>query len=149
MNATERINDGASTIAAEAVEIIQDDEIASILTPDYIGINCVRTLFMKTHWAATSARFPMTFVNYPFGYKYDVCDRLWFLRSLKPTKEKHVPLLNSTFLEELMANFKLCATSKNCFNSNKVPTLSRLNGFVYPLPQVRAQAKRVARIRSD
>lgn len=105
MNAAERINDGASTSAAGAVEIMQvDDEIASISTPDCVGIDCVRSSFMKTHWAAASARFTTTFVNNPFGHKCDVCDRLWFLRSLKPTKEKHLPLLNNTFPEEPVAD---------------------------------------------
>uniref|UniRef100_T1HQG4 Uncharacterized protein n=1 Tax=Rhodnius prolixus TaxID=13249 RepID=T1HQG4_RHOPR len=89
MNAAERINDGVSTSAAGAVEIMQvDDEIASTSTTDCIGIDCVRSSIMKTHWAAASARFTTTFVNNPFGHKCDVCDRLWFLRSLKLTKEK-------------------------------------------------------------
>ncbi|GFY11481.1 hypothetical protein TNCV_3183191 [Trichonephila clavipes] len=40
MNATEWINDGASTSTAGAVEIMPvDDEIASILTPDCVGID--------------------------------------------------------------------------------------------------------------
>ncbi|GFV57864.1 transposable element Tcb2 transposase [Trichonephila clavipes] len=61
MNATEQINDAASTIASGTVEILQvDDEIASILPSDYVGINCVRSSFMKTHWAAASAHFTTT-----------------------------------------------------------------------------------------
>ncbi|GFT89432.1 uncharacterized protein TNCV_4387131 [Trichonephila clavipes] len=49
MNAAERINDGANTSAAGAFEITQmDDEIASILTPDCVGIDCVRASFMNT-----------------------------------------------------------------------------------------------------
>ncbi|GFS71553.1 TBC domain-containing protein kinase-like protein [Trichonephila clavipes] len=84
MNVAEWINDGASTSAAGAVEVIQmGDEIASILTPDCVGINCVRSSFMNTHWAAASARFTATFVNNPFRH---MCDRLGFLCSLKPTK---------------------------------------------------------------
>ncbi|GFX26952.1 uncharacterized protein TNCV_1841241 [Trichonephila clavipes] len=75
MDATERTNDGASTSAAGAVEIMQvDDEIAYVLTPDCGCVDCKRSSFMKTHWA--SARFTMTFVNNPFGHKCDVCDRL-------------------------------------------------------------------------
>ncbi|GFV89253.1 uncharacterized protein TNCV_285861 [Trichonephila clavipes] len=71
MNATEQINDGASTSAVVAVEIIQmDDEIASTLTPDCVGIDCVRWSFLKTHWVAASARFTTTFVNNPFGHKW-------------------------------------------------------------------------------
>uniref|UniRef100_T1HF97 Uncharacterized protein n=1 Tax=Rhodnius prolixus TaxID=13249 RepID=T1HF97_RHOPR len=69
MNAAERINDGVSTSAAGAVEIMQvDDEIASTSTTDCIGIDCVRSSIMKTHWAAASARFTTTFVNYPFEH---------------------------------------------------------------------------------
>ncbi|GFX43773.1 uncharacterized protein TNCV_4110521 [Trichonephila clavipes] len=87
MNATERINDGSSTSAVEAFEIIQvDEEIASALTPDCVRFECVRSSFMKTHCAAASARFTMTFANSLIGHKWDVCDRLWFLRFLKPTK---------------------------------------------------------------
>ncbi|GFU17706.1 uncharacterized protein TNCV_1744711 [Trichonephila clavipes] len=66
MNAAELINDGASASAAGAVEIMQVD--AFILTPDCASINCVRWSFMKTHWAAASARFTTTFVNNPFGF---------------------------------------------------------------------------------
>ncbi|GFX41283.1 uncharacterized protein TNCV_1653661 [Trichonephila clavipes] len=136
MNATERIYDGASITAAGAVEVLQvDDEIASILTQDYVGINCVRWSSMKTHCAVASAHFTMTFVNNPFGHKCDVYDCLWFLRSLKPTKEKHLPLLNNTFPEELVADFKLCATCKNLLDSDKVSTLSRSIEFVYPPKQ--------------
>ncbi|GFX72254.1 uncharacterized protein TNCV_4551761 [Trichonephila clavipes] len=93
MNVTERINDDASTSAAGAVEIMQvDDEIVSILTLDCVSIDCVRWSFMKTHWAAASTCFTTTFVNNPFGHNCDVCYRLCFQYSLKPTKEKHLPL---------------------------------------------------------
>ncbi|GFX12614.1 uncharacterized protein TNCV_3157351 [Trichonephila clavipes] len=119
MNAIEWINDGASTSTVGAVEIMQvDDEIASILTPDFVGIYCVRSSFMKTHWGAASARFTTTFLNNPFGHKCDVCDRLWFLRSLRLTQEKHLPLLNNTFHEELEADFKQYATRKNSMDSD-------------------------------
>ncbi|GFX81732.1 uncharacterized protein TNCV_317361 [Trichonephila clavipes] len=50
IHAAELINDGASTSAAGAVEIMRmDDEIASILTPDCAGIDCVLSSFVKTH----------------------------------------------------------------------------------------------------
>ncbi|GFT79361.1 uncharacterized protein TNCV_1613201 [Trichonephila clavipes] len=89
LNAAKRINDGASTTAAGAVEIMRvDDEIASILTPDCLSFDCVRSSFMKAHWTAGSARFTTSFVNNPFGHKCEVCDRQWFFRSLKPTNEK-------------------------------------------------------------
>ncbi|GFQ65585.1 uncharacterized protein TNCT_289581 [Trichonephila clavata] len=75
MNATQRIKDSSSTSAAGAVEIMQvNDEIASILTPDCVGIDCVRSSFMKTHKAAASACFTTTFVNNPFGHPiYGFC----------------------------------------------------------------------------
>ncbi|GFQ87911.1 uncharacterized protein TNCT_497461 [Trichonephila clavata] len=57
------------------------------------------------------------------------------MRSLKSTKEKHLPLLNNTFPEDLVADFKLCYTCKNSLDSDKVPTLSRSNRFVYPPKQ--------------
>nr|CAD7589754.1 unnamed protein product [Timema genevievae] len=49
-----------------------EDEIASTSTTNCIGIDCVRSLIMKTHWAAASVRFITTFVNNPFGHKCDV-----------------------------------------------------------------------------
>ncbi|GFT35968.1 uncharacterized protein TNCV_4342781 [Trichonephila clavipes] len=76
-----------------------------------------------------------TFISNLFGHKCDVCDCLWFLRSLKPTKEKLLPLLNNTFPEELVADFKLCAACKNSLDPDKVPTLSSSNGLVYPPKQ--------------
>ncbi|GFQ71248.1 uncharacterized protein TNCT_567601 [Trichonephila clavata] len=134
INAAERINDGTSTSTAGAVEILQvDDEITSIMTPDSVGIDCVQSSFMKINWAAASVRFTTTFVNNPFGHKWD---RLWFLRSMKPTKEKHLPLLKNILPEELVGDFKLCATCKNSLDSYKVPTLSRSSGFVYPPKQL-------------
>ncbi|CAD7092486.1 unnamed protein product [Hermetia illucens] len=111
------------------------DENASTSTWDCAGFDCIRSSFMKTHWAAASARFTTTFINSPSGNKCDVCDRLWFLRSLKPTNEKHLPLLNNAFPEEPEADFKLCGTCKKSLDSGKLSTLSRSNGFVYPPKQ--------------
>ncbi|GFV84410.1 uncharacterized protein TNCV_2044581 [Trichonephila clavipes] len=77
MNATERINTGASTSAEVVVEFMQvNDEIASILTTYCVGIDSARWSFMKTYSAAASVCFTTTFVNNPFGHKCDVCDRL-------------------------------------------------------------------------
>ncbi|GFT72232.1 uncharacterized protein TNCV_1801161 [Trichonephila clavipes] len=78
MNANEQINGGASTSAAGSVEIAEVvNEITSLLVPDCVGIDCVRSSFMKTHWAAANKRFTMTFVNNSFGLMYDVCDCLY------------------------------------------------------------------------
>ncbi|GFV74142.1 hypothetical protein TNCV_4510481 [Trichonephila clavipes] len=53
MNATERINDDASTSAAGADEITQeDDEISSILIPDCVEIGCLR-------WSPSGADFKL------------------------------------------------------------------------------------------
>jgi hypothetical protein len=136
MKASEWINDGASTSAAGAAEPMQvHDVIASVSTPGCIDIGCVRSPIMKTHWAAASARFTTTFVNNPVGHKCDVCDRLWFLRLLKPPKGKHLTLLSNTLPEEAVDDFKLCGTCRKSLDSDKVPTLSRSNGFVYPPKQ--------------
>ncbi|GBP81640.1 hypothetical protein EVAR_63845_1 [Eumeta japonica] len=44
MNAAEWTNDGASSSAAAAIEIMQvDDEIGPISTPDCVDIDCVRS----------------------------------------------------------------------------------------------------------
>ncbi|GFX12633.1 uncharacterized protein TNCV_3157541 [Trichonephila clavipes] len=90
MNDVERINYDVGTPVTGAIVVMQwNDEMAFILTSNGECIDCVRS-FMKTHWAATSARFSLTFVNNPFRHKSNVCNRLWFLRSLKQTKEKHL-----------------------------------------------------------
>ncbi|GBP38357.1 hypothetical protein EVAR_36309_1 [Eumeta japonica] len=94
---------------------------------------------MKTQWAAASARFNTTFVNNPFGHKCDVCNRLWVLRSLKPTKEKHLQWLNNTFPGEPMADFQLC--EKGCYKTEFKwrDSISRLKGDV---PRRSASASR-------
>ncbi|GFR10481.1 uncharacterized protein TNCT_724391 [Trichonephila clavata] len=72
MKVAKRINVGISTSAAGAVEVMRmDDEIASILTPDCVGIEFLRLSFMKTHRAGAIARFTTKFVNNPFGHKVD------------------------------------------------------------------------------
>ncbi|GFW44954.1 uncharacterized protein TNCV_4512681 [Trichonephila clavipes] len=76
MNVAERNHNGSSTSAAGTVEIMKlDDEIASILTPDCVGIDCVRPSFLKTYWVAASPRFTTRFVNNPLGHKCNMCDR--------------------------------------------------------------------------
>lgn len=96
MRASERINDCAGTSDAGAAGPMQvDDVIACVSTPGCIDIGCVRSPIMTTHSAAASARFTTTFVNNPFGHKCNVCDRLWFLRSLKPPTGKHLTLLSN------------------------------------------------------
>ncbi|GFY25053.1 uncharacterized protein TNCV_2692441 [Trichonephila clavipes] len=135
MNTTERINDGASTSTAGAVEILQvDDEIDSMLTPYCVGIDWVRSSLMKTHWAAASSRFTTTFFNNSFGHKCDVCYRLWFLLSLKSTKERHTltaaPLLNNTFPEEYYHDCHSCRYV--CCDAIDVPV--DVNTMVQQLP---------------
>ncbi|GFR09422.1 uncharacterized protein TNCT_126771 [Trichonephila clavata] len=112
----------ASTYAAGAVEIMQvDDEIDSMQTLDCVGIDWVRSSFLKTYWVAASSRFPTMFVNNPFKYKCDVCVIVYDF-----AKEKHLSLLNNTFSEELVADFKLCAMCKNSLDSHKMLTFERI-----------------------
>ncbi|KAJ9575861.1 hypothetical protein L9F63_007269 [Diploptera punctata] len=90
-----------------------DDVIASISAPDCIDIDCVyvRSPIMEIHWVAAGARLTITFVNNPFGHKCNVCD------------------------QEAVTDFKLCGTCRKSLDSDKMPTLSRANGFVYPPKQ--------------
>ncbi|GFU61747.1 hypothetical protein TNCV_4612251 [Trichonephila clavipes] len=56
--------DGASTSAAGVVEIMQvDDESTSLLTPVYVGIDCVRLSFMKNTWGGAFVPFSTTFAT--------------------------------------------------------------------------------------
>ncbi|GFT59573.1 hypothetical protein TNCV_3406591 [Trichonephila clavipes] len=48
------------------LKLYVDDEIASILTSNCVGIDCVRSSFMKTHCAAASSHYTKTFVNNPY-----------------------------------------------------------------------------------
>jgi hypothetical protein len=34
--------------------------------------------------------FQKNFIRNPFGYAYDICDKLWHMNDLKQTKEKHI-----------------------------------------------------------
>ncbi|GFQ82992.1 uncharacterized protein TNCT_30111 [Trichonephila clavata] len=54
---------------------------------------------------------------------------------IEVNKRKHLPLLNNSFLEELVADFKLCCMCKISLDSDKVRTLSRSNAFMYPPKQ--------------
>lgn len=62
------------------------------------------------------------FVKNLFGHRCDVCDRLWFLLSLKPAKEKQLLLLNNTLLE-----FKLWGTFKKSLYLDKVTWVAGLD----------------------
>ncbi|CAD7085388.1 unnamed protein product [Hermetia illucens] len=73
MNVADRIKDGAGTSAAGTAKIMQiGDESTSTPTSDCVGVYCVRSSLMKTHWAVASARFTTTFINNPFGHKCDI-----------------------------------------------------------------------------
>ncbi|GFT74708.1 uncharacterized protein TNCV_562581 [Trichonephila clavipes] len=99
MNSTKRTNDGASTFAARAVEIMQvDDKIGSKLTTDCVGFDCVRSSFLKTHWAAASARLKLRRLS-TIHSDISVMCRIISMASvlIEANKEKHLPLLNNTF----------------------------------------------------
>ncbi|GFR07858.1 uncharacterized protein TNCT_318501 [Trichonephila clavata] len=121
MNAAEQINEVPVHVLLGQLKLCKwMIKIASILIPYCVGIDCVRSPFVKAYWAAASARFTTTFINNSFGHKCGVCDRLWLLHSLTPTKKKHLPMLNNT--EKLVTDFIRCYMSKNSLDSDKVPT---------------------------
>jgi hypothetical protein len=104
LEAAQRAADVASTSAAAAHESMDVNDVSDYATAsedrlDEMGVDFRRSVTMEEHWKSESERFENTFVNNPFGHECDVCDRLWFLRDLKPvksyerTKKHYLPTL--------------------------------------------------------
>ena len=61
-----------------------------------------------------------------------MCDRLWFQNDLRNLPKNSIPLVTESFPSENILEFKVCSTCYKSLGENKIPRLSRTNGFVYP-----------------
>ncbi|GFU18529.1 uncharacterized protein TNCV_4175361 [Trichonephila clavipes] len=91
-----------------------------------------RSEAMQNHWRSADKRFKTVFEANPFGLSCSVCDRLWFERDLKKAKHCNISFLQTKFPDENVTEFRLCSTCSKSIDANKIPTLSRSNGFRYP-----------------
>ncbi|GFW85706.1 uncharacterized protein TNCV_853561 [Trichonephila clavipes] len=94
-------------------------------------LNISRSEAMQNHWRCFK-RFKTVFEANPFGLSCSVCDRLWFERDLKKVKHRNISFLQTKFPDENVTEFRLCSTCSKSIYANKIPTLSRSNGFRYP-----------------
>ncbi|GFT83702.1 uncharacterized protein TNCV_2826201 [Trichonephila clavipes] len=95
-------------------------------------LNISRSEAMQNHWRSVDKRFKTVFEANPFGLSCSVCDRLWFERDLKKVKHRNSSFLQTKLPDENVTEFRLCSTCSKSIDANKIPTLSRSNGFRYP-----------------
>jgi hypothetical protein len=71
--------------------------------------------------------------NNQFGLVCSACDRLWFERDLRPVPDRSTALLREEFPNEETTTAR--QVYETCYRSlidNKMPRLSKSNGFAYP-----------------
>ena len=86
----------------------------------------------RRNWQRALNQFQRVFVENDFGHKCDICDRIWFVKDLKGVTSRMVSFLDIHFPGENTRDFRLC---NNCFKvcgSNKIPPMSKTNGYRYP-----------------
>ena len=77
-------------------------------------------------------KFAKIFRNVKFGFRCDVCHRLWYVNDLTPATINMIQVLETEFQNEEIKDFKLCRTCyAACFKGN-IPAMSRGNGYQYP-----------------
>ena len=93
--------------------------------------------FLKPMYAKSNLKSQENFQENPFGFECNVCDRLWFLNYSYLddliSKTNCIELLSKEFPEENVENFKACSNCLPALRKNKIPNMSRSNGFKYPL----------------
>ncbi|GFX76668.1 uncharacterized protein TNCV_663771 [Trichonephila clavipes] len=95
-------------------------------------LNISRSEAMQNHWRSADKRFKTVFEANPFGLSCSIYDRLCFERDLKKVKHRNISFLQTKFPDENVTEFRLCSTCSKSIDANKIPTLSRSNGFRYP-----------------
>ncbi|XP_028966453.1 uncharacterized protein LOC114828037, partial [Galendromus occidentalis] len=92
--------------------------------------------------------FRRMFSDNEFGHKCDVCDRIWFVRDLKPITSQMADYLAPYFPDEDAVSFRLCHNCYKICRNKKIPSLSRINGYTYPqkptdLPKLHPVCERI------
>ncbi|GBP92637.1 hypothetical protein EVAR_62210_1 [Eumeta japonica] len=93
-------------------------------------VNISRSEAMQNHWRSGHKHFKVFEAN-PFGLSCSVCDRLWFERDLKKVKHRNISFLQTKFPDENVTEFRSMQYLSKSIDANKIPTLSRSNGFRY------------------
>ncbi|XP_028968774.1 uncharacterized protein LOC114828514 [Galendromus occidentalis] len=83
-------------------------------------------------WSRANARFRKTFIENEFGHKCDVCDRIWFRQDLKKIVSSTAHFLANHFPGEDTSEFELCSSCNKTCRTEKIPPMSRSNGYMYP-----------------
>ncbi|GFV21749.1 uncharacterized protein TNCV_3484461 [Trichonephila clavipes] len=110
----------------------QTFDISIVSATELRDLNISRSEAMQNYWRSADKRFKTVFEANPFGLSCSVCDRLWFERDLKKVKHRNTSFLQTKFSDENVTEFRLCSTCSKSIDANKIPTLSRSNGFRYP-----------------
>ena len=95
-----------------------------------------RTPSCELFWHRARLHFQNAFVangrRHDIGHKCHVYDRLWFSRDLRIAGHRLGALLDPHFPHENTAEFKLCRSCSLACAKNKIPLLSRSNGYAFP-----------------
>lgn len=103
-------------------------------------MNIVHPIFLKLlldshsepNFDRANREFVKRFIENSFGAVCNVCDRLWFIRDLKPLTQSAATVLNDNGSFESVDGFLLCQTCRKSLQKGKIPTLSKSNGFAFP-----------------
>ncbi|CAN7980471.1 unnamed protein product, partial [Ixodes pacificus] len=83
--------------------------------------------------ASATRTFETDFVNNPFGYVCDVCERLWHMKDLTPVSSAMSETLSLAAPPEWGETVaRVCTTCKNFLVKQKIPLFSVTNGYRYP-----------------
>ncbi|CAN7979664.1 unnamed protein product, partial [Ixodes pacificus] len=83
--------------------------------------------------ASATRTFEMDFVNNPFGYMCDVCERLWHMKDLTPVSSAMRETWSLAVPPEWGETVaRVCTTCKNFLVKQKIPLFSVTNGYRYP-----------------
>ena len=83
-------------------------------------------------WRFTNAEWKHRFTSNTFCHRCDICYRLWYINDLKQVTVPMAHYLRAEFSEEETKNFKLCRTCFIPCRKNKIPAMSRTNGYTFP-----------------
>lgn len=87
----------------------------------------------QTSFERATREFNKRFINNEFGIACNVCDRLWFTNDVKPINASGMTILLGTGYFEFVEGFLVCQTCRCNLKQNKIPTMSKSNGFTYPI----------------
>ena len=83
--------------------------------------------------ASATRTFETDFVNNPFGYVCDVCERLWHMKDLTPLSSAMRETLSLAAAPEWGETVaRVCTTCKNFLVKQNIPLFSVTNGYRYP-----------------